>query len=121
MEKVKAYIYNLSEDKVHIRLTIGSVLPTVPNLPLASQKTVRVTGGYRIDEWKKIQKKLTWYRTDRTLILPNRDDAEAFEYFRGILNLRSRRAMDALYASERILDDYCLNFQKGSLIEVIGK
>jgi len=121
MEKLKAYIYNLSEDKVHIRLTIGSVLPVIPSLPLSEQKTVKVTGGYKIDEWKRVQKKLTWYRTERTLILPDRDDTEAFEYFRGILNLRSRKAMDELYASERILDDYCQNFQNGNLIKICGK
>lgn len=115
MEKVQAYVYNLTEDKAMVKLAVANVIPMEPTKPLKEQKAVRIK-GFRIDDFKKVYKKFTWYATDATLILPDRADEEAFWYFRSVLEKRSRKAIDELIIAEEILDVFCKNYNKGCLI-----
>ena len=115
MEKIKAYVYNLTEDKAHINLSVANVIPCEPTKPLWQQKAVKVK-GFRIDDFRKTYKKFTWYSTEATLILPDRDDKEAFWYFRSVLEQRSKKVINELIIAEEVLDVYCANFKIGCLI-----
>ena len=113
MEKVTLYIYNITDD-FRVKLTIANAKLPEPDKPVDKQRKLTVR-GYEIHDVWKIAHYKAWYRTPRTIIMPERNDDYAFYYFFKILKAEEKKIIDAFI----ILDTKFELFEKGKAEGVI--
>ena len=115
----KAYVYTLHTDErghVVIWRKARSVKLMDPTKPLREQNQVTIGNTFKISDFFKVYKKLIWYQTDQTLILPDLDDEKAFQYFRGLLTKKERELQDQLIAAGKKIDFMIEDYSRGRLI-----
>ena len=113
MEKVTLYINNITDD-FRVKLTIANAKLTEPNKPVEKQRKITVR-GYEINSVWKVAHFKAWYRTPRTIIMPERNDDYAYYYFFSILKAEEKKIIDAFI----ILDTKFELFEKGKAEGVI--